>query len=87
MGRRKGAAVPLSGAGGGELGPIKHDVAWAEIYLHIKWHLDLSSHFATIDMGRKVGVLCPFLGELNPQFNTMSPGLRPTSVPTSTSTI
>jgi len=30
-------------------------VAWAKIYLHIKWHLDPSSHFATIDMGGKVG--------------------------------
>jgi len=33
----------------------------------------------TIDMGRKLGV-CPFLGELGPP-NTMSPGPRPTSVP------
>ena len=37
-----------------------------QIYLRIKWHLDPSSHFATLDMGRKVGVLCPFVGELNP---------------------
>jgi len=64
MGRieRGGLLCPFLG---GELGPIKHNVAWAEIYLRIEWCLDPSSHFATIDMGRKVGVLCPFLGELN----------------------
>ena len=48
IGRREGAAVPLFR---GEMGPIKHNVAWAEIYLHIKRHLDPSSHFATIDIG------------------------------------
>jgi len=30
-------------------------VAWAEVYLRIKWNLDPSSRLATIDMGRKVG--------------------------------
>jgi len=53
---------------GRELGPIKHNVAWAEIYLRIMWHFDPSIHFAAIDMSRKMGVLCPFLGELNPHF-------------------
>jgi len=61
--RREGAAVPLSG---GSWAP-SNNVAWAEIYLRVKWHLDPYSHFATIDMSQKVwGVLCPFLGELNP---------------------
>ena len=59
----------------------KHNVAWAEVYFHTKWHLDPSSCLATIDMGRKVGVLCPFLGRAGSPSNTMKPGPRPTSVP------
>ena len=39
--------------------PIQNNVTWAETYLYTKWHLDLSSRLATIDMGRKVrGLLC-----------------------------
>jgi len=30
-------------------------VAWAEVYLRTKWHLDPSSHLATTDMGHKLG--------------------------------
>jgi len=45
--REGGCCAPIRG----ELGPIKHNVAWAEIYIRIKWHLDPSIHFATIDMG------------------------------------
>jgi len=43
---------------------------------------DMGDPLATIDMGRKVGVLlCPFpWGNWVPS-NTMSPGRRPTSVP------
>jgi len=37
-------------------------VAWAEAYLHTKWHLDPSSRLATIDMGRKFGSMLPFGG-------------------------
>jgi len=42
--------------------PIKYNVAWAEAYLHTKWHLDPSNRLATIhqryrqdrqDMGEK----------------------------------
>jgi len=33
---------------------------------------------ATIDIGRKVGVLCPFLGAAGFPPNTMWPGPRPT---------
>jgi len=44
------ATINIGQAGRGELGPIKHSVAWAVIYLCIKWHLDPSSHFATVDM-------------------------------------
>ena len=47
--------------------PIYHNVAWAEAYLHTKWHLDPFSHLATIDMGRKMKDCAPFWGgELNP---------------------
>jgi len=35
--------------------PIYHKVAWAEAYLHTKWHLNPSSHFATRYVGRKLG--------------------------------
>jgi len=35
-----------------------------------KWHLDPSSRLATTDMGRKVRVLCPFLGGAGPPSNT-----------------
>jgi len=43
--------------------PIKHNVACAEAYLRTKWHRYPSSHLATTDMGRKLGRLCPFLGD------------------------
>jgi len=33
---------------GGSWVPIQHNVAWAEAYLHTKWHLDPSNHLATI---------------------------------------
>jgi len=58
------------------------NVAWAEVYLRTKWHLDPSSRLATIDMGRKVGCCCtPFRGAARSPSNTMSPGPRPTSAP------
>jgi len=34
------------------MGSVLYNVAWAEAYLSTKWHLDPSSHFAAIDMGR-----------------------------------
>jgi len=61
--------------------PIQHNMAWDEVYLHTKWHLDPSSRFAKIDMGRKVGVLCPFLGAAGSPSNKMSPEPRSTSLP------
>ena len=37
---------------------------WAEVYLRTKWHLDPSSHWATTDMGHKLGGgSCAPLGE------------------------
>jgi len=44
--------MPLSG---GEMGPIKNNVAWAEAYLRTKWYLHPSSRLATTDTGRKRG--------------------------------
>ena len=41
-------AVPLLGGGAGS--PCD-TVAWAEAYLHTKWHLNPSSHLATMKMG------------------------------------
>jgi len=62
--------------------PIKHNVAWAEAYLCTTWHLDLSSHLATIDIGWKLGWGCaPFLGGAGSPSNTKSPGPRPTCKP------
>jgi len=58
-------------------------VAWAEIYLSTKWHLDPSSHLATTDMGRKLGGLCPFAeGGLGPHLTQcgQNRGLAPYEV-------
>jgi len=55
-----GGLCPLLGEG--RWVPIYHSVAWAEAYLHTKWHLDPSSRLATIDMVRKLGALHPFGG-------------------------
>ena len=48
---------------GMELGPIDHKVAWAEAYLHTKWHLSPSSRLVTTDIGRKLERGCTLLGE------------------------
>jgi len=40
---------------GGSWVPIEHKVAWAEAYLHTKWHLSPSIRLATTDIGRKLG--------------------------------
>jgi len=77
--------VPLSV--GRELGPhlTMPPGARAETYLRTKWHLDPSSRLTTIDMDRNLGwgLLCPFKGGggAGSLSNTMSPGRRPTSVP------
>jgi len=54
--KEEGCCAPWGGA----RSQSNTNVAWAEVYLRTKWHLGLSSRLATIDMGRKVGVLCPF---------------------------
>ena len=71
IGRKLGA--PFLG-GDGELGP-QHKVAWAEAYLHTKWHLNPSNHLATTDMDRRLGEgLCPFRGELGPHLTQCGQG-------------
>ena len=42
------------------------DTAWAETYLHTKWHLNPSIHLVTTDMGRKLGAVPLGEGELGP---------------------
>ena len=59
---------------------IQYNVAWAEVYLSTKWHLDSLSRLATIDMGRKLGRLRPLWGARSAS-NTRWPGPRPTSIP------
>ena len=49
-----GGLAPFWGRGAGS---PSNTVAWAEAYLHTKWHLDPSSHLSTTDMGRKLGAL------------------------------
>jgi len=59
MGRKLGGLLPFLGP---ELGPIKHNVARANVYLGTKWHLDPSSRLATTDMGRKLAGFAFFGG-------------------------
>ena len=61
--------------------PIWHTVAWAEADLRIKWHLEPSSHLATIDMGRKLegevwGGCAPLGRGAGSPCNTIWPGSR-----------
>ena len=69
--------MPLSG---GRCVPIQHNVAYAKVYIPTKWHLDPSSPLAATDMGRKLGGLWQFLGELGPHLAQL-PGPKPTSIP------
>jgi len=46
--------------------PIEHNYAWAEAYLHTKWHLSPSNRLAITDIGRKLGGTTLGEGELSP---------------------
>jgi len=65
---------------GGSWVPI-NSVAWAEAYLHTKWHLDPSSRLATKDVDRRGGAMPHLGGRSWVPSNTMWPGPRPISVP------
>ena len=43
--------------------------------------VDMGNRLATIDIGQKVGLQCPFLGVAGSPSNTMWPGPRPNSTP------
>jgi len=58
---KKWGDVPIF-SGTGRWFHIEHNVAWAEAYIHIKWHLDPCSRLATIDMSQKLGALPLFGG-------------------------
>ena len=61
MGRKLGALPPFWRGG---WVPIEHKVAWAEAYLHTKWHHSPSCRLANGHNGHwpKIGCLCPFRG-------------------------
>jgi len=62
--------------------PIEHKVAWAEAYLHTKWHLSPSSRLVTMDIGRKLGALSLQGRELGPHLTQCHVGQgQPTSIP------
>jgi len=77
---RKLRAVPFRGGRAGFPSNtialvLHHNVARAEAYLHIKWHLDPSSHFAaTRDMGRKLGSCIPLGREPGPHLTQCGKG-------------
>jgi len=64
IGRKVGAAVPLSV--GGKLSPHLTNAAWEEAYLRTKWHHNPSSPLATTDMDQKLGAVPLFLGSWVP---------------------
>ena len=79
MGRKVGAAVPLLGR---ELDHHLTQCAWAEAYLHSKWHLDPSNRLATTDMGQNVGAAVPLLGrELGAHLTQFVARAKRTSMP------
>jgi len=58
------------------MGLVVYNVAWAEAYLRTKWHIDPTSRFATIHMGREVGLCLLFFGggELGPHLTQCGRG-------------
>ena len=58
-----------------------HMGAWAEAYVHTKWHLNPSRHLATTDMGRKLGAVCLYGWGAGSSSNTKWPRPTPTCMP------
>jgi len=77
--RKLGRAAPLPFCGGAAGSPS--NTKWAEAYLRTKWHLNLSSHLAITNMGRKLWAVPLWGGVAGSPFNTMWPGPRPSCVP------
>jgi len=72
-----GAPLPFWGAGAGS--PSNAKSPRAEAYLRTKWNLDLCSHLAATDMGRKMEGAVPLWGRgAGSPSNTMWSGPRPT---------
>jgi len=68
-------APPPFWAGGAGSSPSNMKLPWAEAYLHVKWKLDLCSHLAAMDMGRKLGGCAPLgEGELGPYLTQCGQG-------------
>jgi len=67
--------------GEAELGPHLTQCRLVEAYLPTNWHLDPSSHFATMDMGRKLVGCVPLGRGAGSPSNTMRPGPRHTFTP------
>ena len=75
--KRGGLLCPFRG----ELGPRLIQCGLNRVYFRTTWHLHPFRHLATIDMGRKTGGCAPFRGRgAGYPSNTMSLGLRPTSL-------
>jgi len=83
MGRKFGGGLRSLFWERGAVFPCNTKSPRAEAYLHTKWNLDLCSHLAATDMGRKLGEgLCPFEGRGGGSpSNTMLPGPSPTCLP------
>jgi len=77
MGRKLWGEVAVPPFWGGGAG-YPSNTMWLGLsptYLPTKWHLDPSSHLATTDMGRKLGVSAPLeVGELGPHLTQCGQG-------------
>jgi len=80
MGRNVGMC-PFLGGAGSPSNTMSPGPRPTFVSLHTKWHLDQSSHFATIDVGRKLEVVPFFWQGAGSPFNAMSPGPTATIVP------
>jgi len=77
MGQKLGAVPFLEG----RVGSPSNTAAWAEAYLHTKWHLNPSSHWPQLTWAENWGELCP-LGGLGPHITQcgLDRGLPPCKV-------
>jgi len=77
MGQKFRGLRPLFGGGGaGSTSNTKSPRA--KVYLHTKWNLDLCSHLAATDMGRKLAAVALWGEVAGSPSNSLWPGPRPT---------